>query len=142
MRQGIHTVGSTGDSYDTMAETFDRLSQRELIYRKGPWTGHDAVEFGSTGSVYVTPAEFGDGHDRQSAPAHEAVTQRPERSRSPAIQVGRSRPTTRSIAFGHPVGDRSLDRCCSMGRSQGRVTPRGCRYDCSAVRINDSRRRS
>ena len=64
MRHGIHTVGSTGDSYHTMAEAFDRLSKRELIYPKDPWTGHEAVEFDSTGYVYVTPAEFGDGHDR------------------------------------------------------------------------------
>ena len=142
MRQGIHTVGSTGDSYDTMAETFDRLSERELIYRKGPWTGHDAVEFGSTGSVYVTPAEFGDGHDRQSAPAHEAVTQRPEWSRSPGDSGGPVE-TDDEIHRLRAPGRRSVPGSVLLhGPLPGSGTPRGCRYDCSAVRINELRRRS
>lgn len=39
------SVGSTGDSYDNAAaEALNKLYKKELIWRRGPWTGLDAVE--------------------------------------------------------------------------------------------------
>jgi putative transposase len=40
------SVGSVGDSYDNaLAETINGLYKAELIHRRGPWRGIDAVEF-------------------------------------------------------------------------------------------------
>jgi putative transposase len=39
-------VGSTGDSYDNAAaEALNKLRKKEVIWRKGPRKGLDAVEF-------------------------------------------------------------------------------------------------
>ena len=39
------SVGSVGDSYDNAAaEALNKLYKKELIWRRGPWTGLDAVE--------------------------------------------------------------------------------------------------
>ena len=91
--QIIASVGSKGDSYDNaLAESFNGLYKWELIYRQGPWRGHDDVEFATmtyvdwfnhrrlhgeitNGNSYTTPAEFEAVHYRQTQPASEAVTQ-------------------------------------------------------------------
>lgn len=40
------SVGTTGDSYDNaLAETIIGLYKTEVIYHRGPWQGHDAVEY-------------------------------------------------------------------------------------------------
>jgi len=40
------SVGSVGDGYDNaMAETINGLFKTEVIYRRGPWRGLDAVEY-------------------------------------------------------------------------------------------------
>nr|BFF06449.1 hypothetical protein GCM10023233_14180 [Brevibacterium otitidis] len=40
------SVGSTGDSYDNAAaEALNKLYKKEVVWREGPWTGRDAVEF-------------------------------------------------------------------------------------------------
>src|SRR4051812_15114904 len=40
------SVGSIGDSYDNaLAETINGLYKAELIHRRGPWRGFEAVEF-------------------------------------------------------------------------------------------------
>jgi transposase InsO family protein len=40
------SVGSVGDSYDNaLAETINGLYKAEVIHRRGPWRGLDAVEF-------------------------------------------------------------------------------------------------
>ncbi|SMY05386.1 Integrase core domain-containing protein [Brevibacterium antiquum CNRZ 918] len=40
------SVGSTGDSYDNAAaEALNKLFKKEVVWREGPWTGRDAVEF-------------------------------------------------------------------------------------------------
>jgi transposase InsO family protein len=40
------SVGSVGDSYDNaLAETINGLYKTEVIYRRGPWRGFEAVEF-------------------------------------------------------------------------------------------------
>ena len=40
------SVGSTGDSYDNAAaEALNKLYKKEMVWREGPWTGRDAVEF-------------------------------------------------------------------------------------------------
>ena len=40
------SVGSVGDSYDNaLAETINGLYKAELIHRRGPWRGFEAVEF-------------------------------------------------------------------------------------------------
>ena len=38
------SVGSVGDSYDN-AETINGLYKAEVIHRRGPWRGFEAVEF-------------------------------------------------------------------------------------------------
>ena len=39
------SVGSVGDSYDNAAaEALNKLYKKELIWRRGPWSGLDAVE--------------------------------------------------------------------------------------------------
>lgn len=40
------SVGSTGDSYDNpAAEALNKLYQKEVVWREGPWTGRDSVEY-------------------------------------------------------------------------------------------------
>src|SRR4051812_34433081 len=39
------SVGSVGDSYDALAETINGLYKAEVIRRRGPWRGIEAVEF-------------------------------------------------------------------------------------------------
>ena len=40
------SVGSVGDSYDNaLAETIIGLYKTEVIYERGPWRSHDAVEY-------------------------------------------------------------------------------------------------
>ncbi|MEQ8933391.1 MAG: integrase core domain-containing protein, partial [Silicimonas sp.] len=40
------SVGSVGDSYDNaLAETINGLFKAEVIHRRGPWRGFDAVEY-------------------------------------------------------------------------------------------------
>src|SRR5712671_1311720 len=40
------SVGSVGDSYDNaLAETINGLYKAEVIHRRGPWRGAEAVEF-------------------------------------------------------------------------------------------------
>jgi putative transposase len=42
----VPSVGSVGDSYDNaLAETINGLYKAELIHRRGPWHGFEAVEF-------------------------------------------------------------------------------------------------
>ena len=40
----VASVGSTGDSYDTLAEAFNSLFEAELIRNKGPWKNIDDLE--------------------------------------------------------------------------------------------------
>ncbi len=46
LESGIEpSVGSTGDSYDNAAaEALNKLYKKELIWKRGPWSGLDAVE--------------------------------------------------------------------------------------------------
>lgn len=47
------SVGSTGDSYDNAAaEALNKLYKKEVVWREGPWTGRDAVEFATLEWVY------------------------------------------------------------------------------------------
>jgi len=89
----VASVGSKGDSYDNaLAESFNGLYKWELIHQRGPWRGHDDVEFGTMTYVdwfnhrrlhsgltddnsYVTPAEHEAAYYRQITPAAEPVTQ-------------------------------------------------------------------
>jgi transposase InsO family protein len=81
------SVGTVGDSYDNaLAETIIGLYKTEVIRRKGPWRGIDAVEYATLSWVdwfnnrrllepigYVPPAEFERAYLRaQSSPATEA----------------------------------------------------------------------
>jgi len=66
------SVGTVGDSYDNgLAETINGLYKAEVIYRRGPWKGHEDVEFATLEWVdwfnnrrlleplgHVPPAEF------------------------------------------------------------------------------------
>ena len=46
------SVGSVGDGYDdALAETIDGLYEAEVIHRRGPWRGLEAVEFTTLGRV-------------------------------------------------------------------------------------------
>jgi putative transposase len=82
----VASVGSKGDSYDAMAESFNGLFKWELIYRQGPWRGLDDVEFATLGYIdwfnhrrlhgeitddntYTTPAEFEALYYRQTQAA-------------------------------------------------------------------------
>lgn len=38
------SVGSTGDSYDALAETINGLYKAEIIHQRGPWKTREAVE--------------------------------------------------------------------------------------------------
>jgi putative transposase len=89
----VASVGSKGDSYDNaLAETFNGLYKWELIYRQGPWSGLDDVEFATMtyvdwfnhrrlhgtitpGAGYTTPAAFEAAYYCQTDPALEPVTQ-------------------------------------------------------------------
>ncbi len=89
----VASVGSKGDSYDNaLAESFNGLYKWELIHQRGPWRGHDDVEFETMTYVdwfnhrrlhggltddngYVTPAEHEAAYYRQTTPAIEPVTQ-------------------------------------------------------------------
>jgi putative transposase len=89
----VASVGSKGDSYDNaLAESFNGLYKWELIHQRGPWRGHDDVEFETMTYVnwfnhrrlhsgltddntYVTPAEHEAAYYRQTTPAAEPVTQ-------------------------------------------------------------------
>lgn len=78
------SVGSRGDSYDNaLAESVIGLYKTEVIHRRGPWKGHEDVEFATltwvawyNGSrlheslAYLPPAEFEQAYyDRHSAAA-------------------------------------------------------------------------
>jgi transposase InsO family protein len=78
------SVGTVGDSYDNaLAETVIGLFKTEVIHRRGPWRGIDAVEFATLEWVdwfnnrrlleplgYVSPAEYEAAYYRtQSTPA-------------------------------------------------------------------------
>ena len=40
------SVGSTGDSYDNAAaEALTKLFKKEVVWRNGPWSGRDSVEY-------------------------------------------------------------------------------------------------
>ena len=40
------SVGTTGDSYDNaLAETIVGVFKTEVVYHRGPWKGHDDVEY-------------------------------------------------------------------------------------------------
>jgi putative transposase len=89
----IASVGSKGDSFDNaMAESFNGLYKWELIYRHGPWTGIEDVEFATMtyvdwfnhrrlhgtiteGPGYTTPTAHEANHYRQTITADLAVTQ-------------------------------------------------------------------
>ena len=89
----VASVGSKGDSYDNaMAESFNGLYKWELIYRRGPWTGLEDVEFATLeyvdwfnnrrlhgtveeGAGYTTPAAHEDAYYRQNTPAPAPVSQ-------------------------------------------------------------------
>jgi putative transposase len=89
----VASVGSKGDSYDNaLAESFNGLYKWELIYRQGPWTGLEDVEFATMtyvdwfnhqrlhgtitdGPGYTTPAAHEAAYYRQTTPAAEPVTQ-------------------------------------------------------------------
>jgi putative transposase len=89
----VASVGSKGDSYDNaLAESFNGLYKWELIYRQGPWSGLDDVEFATMtyvdwfnhrrlhgtitdGPGFTTPAAFEAAFYRHSTPALEPVTQ-------------------------------------------------------------------
>ena len=78
--------------HNALANSFNRLCNRELICPLAPWRGLDDVEFATLGYIdlfnhrrlqhevtdddsYITPAEFNAAYCRQEAPALEAVTQ-------------------------------------------------------------------
>jgi putative transposase len=89
----VASVGSKGDSYDNaMAESFNGLYTWELIYRRGPWTGIEDVEFATMtyvdwfnqrrlhgeiteGPDYTTPAAHEANYYGQNVTADLAVTQ-------------------------------------------------------------------
>lgn len=75
------SVGSIGDSYDNaMAETIIGLFKAEVIYARGPWRSHEAVEYCTLEWVdwfnnrrllepigHVPPAEFEEAYYRQQS---------------------------------------------------------------------------
>jgi putative transposase len=89
----VASVGSKGDSYDNaLVESFNGLYKWELIYRQGPWSGLEDVEWAtlsyvdwfnnrrlhgqiSDGPDYTTPAAFEAAYYRQATPAAEAGVQ-------------------------------------------------------------------
>lgn len=74
----VASVGSKGDSYNAMIESFNGLYKWELIYPQGPWAGLEDVEFATL--EYVDwfnhrrrHGEILDGRRRFTTPAaHEA----------------------------------------------------------------------
>src|SRR5690606_8336984 len=83
------SVGSRGDSYDNaLAESVIGLFKTEVIRRRGPWRGHEDVEFATLEWVwwfnhhrlleplgYLPPAEFEENFYRdQATPASVALT--------------------------------------------------------------------
>jgi putative transposase len=92
----VASVGSKGDSYDNaLAESFNGLYKWELIYRQGPWTGLEDVEFATltyvdwfnnrrlhgeitAGPGYTTPAAFEEEYHRTTVPADGVGTQTDE----------------------------------------------------------------
>jgi putative transposase len=55
----VASVGSKGDSYDAMAESFNSLYKSELIHRKGPWRNVEHVEWATLNFVDCsTTGEF------------------------------------------------------------------------------------
>jgi putative transposase len=89
----VASVGSKGDSFDNaMAESFNGLYKWELIYRHGPWTGIEDVEFATMtyvdwfnhrrlhgtitdGPGYTTPAAHEANYYRQTITKDLTVTQ-------------------------------------------------------------------
>jgi putative transposase len=88
----VASVGSKGDSYDALAESFNGLYKWELIYPQSQWSGLEDVEFAtlsyvdwfnhrrlhgqiSPGPGYTTPAAFEAAYYRQTTPALDAGTQ-------------------------------------------------------------------
>ena len=79
------SVGSRGDSYDNaLAESVIGLYKTEVIHRRGPWKGHEDVEFATLTWVawynstrlheslgYLAPDAFEQGFDRDRATAPE-----------------------------------------------------------------------
>jgi putative transposase len=77
------SVGSVGDSYDNaLAESIIGLYKTELIYRQGPWRGHEDVELATLTYIDwfnrkrvlgpigdIPPAEYEANHYRQTSPA-------------------------------------------------------------------------
>ena len=75
------SVGSVGDSYDNaLAETVIGLFKAEVIHRRGPWRGREAVEYATLEWVdwfnnrrllssigYRSPAEAEADYQRQAA---------------------------------------------------------------------------
>ena len=48
----VPSVGSVGDSYDNaLAETINGLYKTEVIHRRGPWRGLEAVEYATLQQV-------------------------------------------------------------------------------------------
>jgi putative transposase len=83
----VTSVGSRGDSYDTLAESFNGLYKAELIQRR-PWRGLDDVEYETLEYIdwfnhrrlhgeigMVPPAELEATHYHQSTPVAVAGTQ-------------------------------------------------------------------
>jgi putative transposase len=80
------SVGSVGDSFvNALAETIIGLHKTELIYRQGPWRGHEDVELATLTYVDwfnrkrilepigdIPPAEYEANHYRQTSPANTA----------------------------------------------------------------------
>ena len=82
LRSGHRAVGrQRGDSYDNaLAESVIGLYKTEVIHRRGPWKGLDAVEFATLEWIawfndrrllgplgYVPPAEFEEAYYRRQA---------------------------------------------------------------------------
>jgi putative transposase len=67
----VASVGSKGDSYNALAESFNGLRKSEFVYRNGPWRNVEHVEWATLNYVnwfnnrrqyeslgYVPPSEF------------------------------------------------------------------------------------
>jgi putative transposase len=86
----VASVGSTGDSYDALAEAFNSLFNAELVRNRGPWKGIDDLEiavaeyidwinhrrlYGEIG--LIPPAEHEDNFDRHNPAATSVATSVP-----------------------------------------------------------------
>jgi transposase InsO family protein len=91
------SVGSTGDSYDALAETINGLYKAEIIHPRGPWKTREAVELATLEWVswfnhhrllepigYIPPAEAEANYWGQQAQVS-AIT---KPARSAALQEG------------------------------------------------------